>query len=159
MHRYASMAVAAALTLGVAVAAQAGNRECHYNGSSFSNGATACQAGTQFRCDDGEWESLSVACGAKDTGAKSCDYGGKTYSAGSASCQSGVQFRCENGMWNDLAVACSPDVVAAPRVQPAPLRTCMMEGSTVASSSTVCKSGEMYMCEDGQWRNLGTPCR
>ena len=158
MARYASIAIGVAMTMGLATAAQASHRSCNYKGAAYSDGATACQAGTQFRCDDGEWASLSVACSDKDS-AKSCDFGGTTYSAGSASCQSGVQYRCENGTWKDLAVACQPDIVAAPRVQPAPLRTCMMEGSTVASSSTVCKSGEMYMCEDGQWRNLGTACR
>ena len=158
MTRFSSMAIAAAMTIGVATAAQARHDDCHYKNQTFSDGATACQAGTQFRCKDGEWKSLSVACADKDS-PKSCEYNGTSYSSGSASCQSGVQYRCDDGSWKDLAVACAPDVAEVPRVQPPPLKTCMMEGSTVSSSSTFCRSGEMYLCEDGQWRNLGTPCR
>lgn len=151
-----SIMLSALLTLALAPAAFAAGDTCSYNGNSFSEGSTTCQSGTQFRCDDGEWESLSIACSGKDP-SKACDYNGTSYSTGSASCQAGMQFRCENGTWKTLALACPPDVAAAPR--PAP-KTCMLEGgSTVSTASTVCRSGSMYMCDDGEWRNLGTPCK
>jgi len=158
MTRLSNIALSAALAVGFATAAYAGHRECQYKDATYSDGANSCQAGTQFRCDDGKWKSEDVACKDKDA-PKNCEFSGTSYSSGSASCQSGVQYRCDDGTWKNLAVACAPDVVAVPRVQPPPLKTCMMEGSTVSSSSTVCRSGEMYMCEDGQWRNLGTPCQ
>ena len=149
--------IAFAAAIGLAAVAQASD-SCKYQGASFSDGATTCQAGTQFRCDDGDWKSLAVACPSKEE--PRCDFNGSSFSAGSASCQSGVQYRCDGGSWKSLNVACSPDQIAAPRVAPPqPLRTCMLEGSTVSHASTVCKSGTMYECDDGDWRNLGTPCK
>jgi len=38
-------------------------------------------------------------------------------------------------------------------------RTCMYAGATVASNSTICKSGSTFLCSDGEWVNLGTQCR
>ena len=54
---------------------------------------------------------------------------------------------------------CTPDQAIAPRVIEPAVRTCMLDGSTVSSKSTVCKSGIMFVCDDGDWRNLGVPCR
>ena len=33
-----------------------------YSGVSFSDGAVSCQSGYQFRCSDGVWEALDLAC-------------------------------------------------------------------------------------------------
>lgn len=158
MKKYASTIIAAAATLGLVAAAHAGDA-CSYEGSAFSDGATVCQAGTQFRCADGEWESLAVAC-PKVGAANGCDFNGNQYSSGSTSCQAGSQFRCDAGTWKGLGVACPPVAGDAPRMaEPSAMRNCMLDGSTVSHTSTVCKSGVMYACDNGEWRNLGTPCK
>lgn len=132
---------------------------CRYNGNSYSHGSSVCQSGTQYRCDDGEWNSLGVTCKG-DGGAANCDYNGTGFSAGSTSCQSGTQYRCTNGQWTSLSVACGANPPSAGGdLAPNPPRTCMLAGTTVASASTVCKEGTTYLCNDGDWRNLGTPCR
>jgi len=38
-------------------------------------------------------------------------------------------------------------------------RTCMYNGATVATQSSICRSGITFLCEDGEWRNLGTACQ
>lgn len=156
----ATMALATALALGLAAAASADDG-CSYGGSPYSDGATVCQEGMQFRCDDGDWKSLAITCPGKEPAAPaSCEYKGTSFSSGAASCQSGTQYRCEAGHWRSMGTACPPEQVAAPRVIPPSGRTCMMEGgSTVASGSTVCRSGTMFACDDGDWRNIGTPCQ
>ena len=40
---------------------------------------------------------------------------------------------------------------------PAP-RACMIGGATVASGSSVCRSGTTFRCRDGEWMNVGTAC-
>jgi hypothetical protein len=35
----------------------------------------------------------------------------------------------------------------------------MVGDATVASGSTVCRSGVTYRCADGNWNNIGTACR
>jgi hypothetical protein len=112
----------------------------------------------QYRCDNGEWVSLQVACGDSPvTLSKSCQFGGIAFSTGSASCQSGTQFRCEDGTWRALGVSCSAGDSPI-RVVPSG-RTCMFNDATVASNSTICRSGSTYLCSDGEWLNLGTLCR
>ena len=153
------LVLAAGVALGLGSAAHAGDKSCTYDGTMFSDGSTTCQAGVQFRCDDGDWDSLGVTC-PKGDAPKSCEYDGRSYSSGSASCQSGTQYRCESGDWRSLGVSCPREAADAPRVIPPVARTCMMDGgSTVASGSTVCRSGVMFACDDGSWRNLGAPCQ
>jgi hypothetical protein len=145
--------------LGTALLASAAfaSTGCQYEGNAYSDGAKVCQTGTQYRCDGGEWKSLLVQCKA-DSSPPNCEYNGNNYSAGATSCQSGMQFRCTDGAWTNLSVACSPSAPVADAPRGAP-HTCMLEGATVASASTVCKEGTTYLCNDGDWRNLGTPCR
>ena len=131
---------------------------CRYSGIAYSHGSTVCQSGTQYRCDDGEWQSLATKCSG-DGASPTCDYQGTSYSPGSTSCQTGTQYRCIDGGWKSLAVACGGSAPQASDVPPQPPRTCMLEGTTVASASTVCKEGVTFLCNDGDWRNLGTPCR
>ena len=57
-----------------------------------------------------------------------------------------------------LAVACAASGQLAARIAPVG-RTCMYNGATVATESTICKSGITFRCEDGEWRNLGTACQ
>jgi hypothetical protein len=57
-----------------------------------------------------------------------------------------------------LAVACTGSGQVAARMTPGG-RTCMYNGATVATQSTICKSGITFLCEDGEWRNLGNACQ
>jgi hypothetical protein len=38
-------------------------------------------------------------------------------------------------------------------------RACSYNGATVATQSTLCKSGITFRCEDREWHNLGTACQ
>ena len=141
--------------LGRSAAAQ---DHCFYKGSMYSDGATACQSGTQYRCDDGQWRGLGLSCeGGAVVLSRTCQLRGISFSTGSASCQSGTQFRCEDGAWRSLGIPCT---VGDSPIKPSPSgRTCMFDGATVASSSTICRSGSTFLCNDGEWINLGTLCR
>lgn len=132
---------------------------CFHKGTMYSDGANSCQSGLQYRCTDGEWSALRVACPDSPMVAtsKTCQSGGISFSTGAASCQAGTQFRCEDGVWHSLGIPCS--VGDSPiRVVPSG-RTCMFNDATVASNSTICRSGLTYLCNDGEWVNLGTLCR
>lgn len=89
---------------------------------------------------------------------KHCDLHGRSYSHGSASCQSDIEYRCDDGAWRSLKLACGGGLDAPARVAPAG-RTCMYNGATVATQSAICKSGVTFVCEDGEWRNLGSACQ
>ena len=154
-----NLAVAAMAVAVLGVGSARASDHCFYRGTMFSDGAAACQAGTQYRCDDGDWKSLGVACKQEHAFApsRSCEYEGIAYSTGSASCQEGSQFRCEDGSWRRLGMTCG--VGDAPiRVIPSG-RTCMFDGATVAHNSTICRSGSTFLCSDGEWLNIGTQCR
>ncbi len=133
---------------------------CIHRGTMYSDGATSCQSGLQFRCSNSEWVSLGVTC-IEETVAVSrpCQYSGITFPTGAASCQTGTQYRCEDGSWRSLMISCS-STESPIRIVPDG-RTCLLEGggSTVANSSSVCHSGSTYLCNDGEWLNLGTLCR
>lgn len=152
---------AALLALGaVLIAGPAfGDADCKYKGTAYSHGSAVCQAGSQYRCDDGQWNGLAIACTENQpVGAKNCAFNGTAYSPGSASCQSGTQYRCDDGGWMNLAVACTASGQVAARM-PAAGRTCLYNGATVATESTICKAGITFRCEDGEWHNLGTTCQ
>ena len=36
--------------------------ECVYNGKKYAHGATSCQDGHEFRCNNGAWEPLGTDC-------------------------------------------------------------------------------------------------
>lgn len=151
--------LALAVVLGCAArSAQAGDH-CFYRGTMFSDGAGSCQAGTQYRCSDGEWSALGVSCNdGAQVASRACQYGGISFSTGSASCQAGMQYRCEDGSWRSLSTPCTLGDSPVVKVVPGG-RTCMFDTVTVASSSTICKSGTTYLCNDGEWVNMGTLCR
>lgn len=50
--------LAVTLTAGVSSAVS----DCVYSGVNFSDGAVSCQSGNQFRCSDGDWQSLDIPC-------------------------------------------------------------------------------------------------
>jgi hypothetical protein len=132
---------------------------CDYKGSSYSHGSAVCQVGNQYRCNSGKWAGLGLACTDNlPLGAKGCAFNGNAYSAGSASCQAGTQYRCDDGTWMSLALACTASGQIAARM-PVAERTCMYNGATVATESTICKSGVTFRCDDGEWRNLGSACQ
>ena len=90
----------------------------------------------------------------------SCMYQGETYSAGAAVCQSGTQYRCDGVKWQSLGSGCqamsASDAPAGPPREP---RSCTVGDATVAPSSSICRSGTTYRCDDGSWINVQTPCR
>lgn len=136
-----------------------GKDGCRYMDATYAHGSTACQSGTQYRCDDGQWKGWGAACPENPVvSAKGCNLNGNSYSPGSASCQSGTQYRCNDGAWRNLALACASDIEGAARMAPTG-STCMYNGATVATASTICKAGITFRCEDGEWRNLGTVCQ
>ena len=136
-----------------------GNDGCRYKDATYSHGSTACQSGTEYRCDDGQWRGWGAACAENPPVAgKGCDLNGNSYSTGSASCQSGTQYRCDDGAWRNLALGCIGGSDVPARVAPAG-RACMYNGATVATQSTICKSGLTFLCDDGEWRNLGSACQ
>ncbi len=144
--------------LGCSAHRALGGDHCFYKGTMYSDGSAACQSGSQYRCDDGEWQALGVSCAMGPVAlSRTCEFAGISYSSGSASCQTGTQYRCEDGMWRSLGVACA--VGDSPiRVVPSG-RTCMFDTATVANNSTICRSGTTFLCSDGEWVNLGTLCR
>jgi hypothetical protein len=136
-----------------------GQDGCKYKEATYSHGSTACQSGSQYRCDDGQWKGSGTACAENPPVAtKGCNLNGNSYSTGSASCQSGTQYRCDDGAWRNLALACTAGSDVPAGVAPAG-RVCMYNGATVATQSTICKSGTTFLCEDGEWRNLGSACQ
>jgi hypothetical protein len=136
-----------------------GSNGCRYQEATYSHGSNTCQSGTQYRCDDGQWKGWGRVCAENlPVAGKDCDLDGNVYSAGSARCLSGAQYRCDDGDWRSLALACIDGNDVPARVAPGE-RTCMYNGATVATQSTICKSGVAFHCEDGEWRNLGSGCR
>ena len=37
-------------------------RSCGYAGTEYSSGTMSCQAGYQYRCNNGTWDSVNVPC-------------------------------------------------------------------------------------------------
>lgn len=132
--------------------------DCDYKGATYSNGSAVCQSGSQYRCDDGQWSGLAIACTEKAAIGRDCAFNGSSYSPGAASCQSGTQYRCDDGGWTGLGIACTGSGQLAAGVPPDG-RTCMYNEATVATGSTICKAGVTFRCDDGDWHNLGTSCR
>jgi hypothetical protein len=131
-----------------------GQEGCRYKDSTYSHGSTACQSGTQYRCDDGQWIGSGTACAENlPAASKGGDLNGNAYSTGSVTCQSGTRYRCDDGAWRNLGLSC----IGGSGGQAG--RACMYSGATVATQSTICKSGITFRCEDGEWRNLGTACQ
>ena len=149
------------LLLAIGVPRAAADDHCFYRGSMYSDGASSCQNGVQYRCDDGDWKDLDVGCTQEEMkttrASRSCAYQGVSYSTGSASCQSGTQYRCEDGTWTSLRIDCS--IGDEPITVKPEGRTCMFGGATVAHNSTICRDGTTFLCNDGDWKNLGTECR
>jgi len=152
-------AVGMLVSIGCATHVAVADDHCFYRGTMFSDGAAACQDGEQLRCDDGRWVALGGTCSPQRVSAsRTCEYDGISFSTGSASCQAGTQFRCEDGTWRSLGAACTVLGANTIRIRPSG-DTCLYEDATVASGSTLCKSSSTFLCNDGEWINLGTLCR
>lgn len=152
---------AAVLALGVALIAGPafGDIDCKYKGTIFSHGSAVCQSDRQYRCDEGQWKETLVACTENPSVAlKACALNDKSYYPGSVSCQSNTQYRCDDGAWTSVGITCVPIPEVAAHRAPAG-RTCMYNGATVATDSSICKSGVAFRCNDGEWSNLGTACQ
>jgi hypothetical protein len=156
----ALLALSAVLIAGPAF----GDADCKYKGTTYRHGSAVCQSGSQYRCQRGRWNrvgitGVGIACTENPpVAAKDCAFNGNSNSPGSASCQSGTQYRCDDGAWMSLAVACTGDADVAARMA-SEGRTCMYHSATVATRSTICKSGITFRCDDGEWRNLGSACQ
>lgn len=111
----------------------------------------------QFRCEDGEWKSVGVACSDNPVASRNCQFAGVTYPSGTASCQGGNQFRCDDGAWASLSIAC-PVADSPVRVLPQG-RGCLFNDAPVAHNAAICKQGTTSLCSDGDWVILGTKCR
>lgn len=125
---------------------------CAHGGKSHRSGATLCQAGAQYRCENNSWRNLGVACEIRDD--RSCSLDGTLYSDGAARCENGVRFVCEDGRWGYRDGGCGAHVTTA-RL-PA---TCMLDGATLADTSSICRDGVTFRCANGTWINVGTACR
>jgi hypothetical protein len=136
----------------IELAAQHGNVPvgslCVYDGQSYSEGASTCQFGTQFRCESGAWQSLGVACAT--ISGPPCSADGVRYASGATHCAERREWRCESGQWRDLGTAC-----VAPGARPG---ECIIGGASVADGSAVCRKGTTFRCDDGSWVNVGTAC-
>jgi hypothetical protein len=84
---------------------------CSYNGQGYAEGAITCQAGYQYRCDEGTWRSAGTACGfdgaTSSRGLRNCMVGGVSVASGSSVCRDGTTFQCVNGEWVNAWTACS----------------------------------------------------
>ncbi len=93
-----------------AAAAQPGS--CEFAGLSFASGSASCNAGTQYRCEDGRWSSLNLPCPVGDTPfpvtphGEPCSYHDATVASSSAICQAGTTFLCNSGQWINLGTVC-----------------------------------------------------
>jgi len=54
--------VGVALALGAQPRIVRAGDDCSYDGTKYSDGALSCQAGKQYKCDDGEWKSKGERC-------------------------------------------------------------------------------------------------
>lgn len=125
---------------------------CSYNGQGFTEGASICQSGGQYRCEDGTWRSLGLACSVSST--PPCDANGMTYADGTTRCARGTRYLCERGSWRDIGSDCPADTTTSSRS----LRNCVVGGASVASGSSICRSGTTMRCVDGEWVNVWTAC-
>jgi hypothetical protein len=84
---------------------------CSYNEQRYSEGASLCQSGAQYRCDRGTWRSLGLACGSDKATtflpARTCLFGGASMANGSSICRRGSTLRCVDGEWVNVGTECS----------------------------------------------------
>lgn len=92
-----------------------GLQGCELAGVQFASGTANCQAGNQYRCEDGTWDNLKAPCRASagdapikvaPAGAVSCVLGGADVGNGSTICRSHTTFLCKDGAWVNLSTAC-----------------------------------------------------
>lgn len=131
----------------------------------YPDNTAACQYGRAYRCENGDWIAYRQACtengpmlAASTSLGGSCEFGGVSYASGSASCNAGRQYRCDKGRWISLDLPCSVGDAPFPAVTSRGA-ICSYAGASVTSGSAICQSGTTFLCNDGNWINLGTVCR
>lgn len=85
---------------------------CEFQSLAFPSGTLTCQAGSEYRCNDGVWNNLRTPC-TRTAGdvpiapiGRSCMFEGATVGSNSTICRSGVTFLCRDGEWMNLGTAC-----------------------------------------------------
>jgi hypothetical protein len=131
----------------------------------YADNTAACHYGRSYRCDNGDWIAYRRACNQNTSPGSpsiamsgSCEFGGVSYASGSASCNAGRQYRCDNGTWSRLDLPCSVGDAPLQVVKPSGI-SCSYNGTSVANNQAICQSGTTFLCDNGQWINLGTVCR
>src|SRR5262249_1095093 len=87
-------------------------RNCQFGGVTYQNGAASCQAGTQYRCDNGAWASLGSACPAGDSPVRivpqgrACLFNGAPVAHNATTGQDGRTYLCSDGDWVILGTKC-----------------------------------------------------
>jgi len=86
---------------------------CTYAGQPYSAGSAICQAGSQYRCNSGQWQNLGSPCTADakpiylpPSEPRPCIVGGATVADGSGICRDGNTLRCADGTWINTQVCC-----------------------------------------------------
>lgn len=125
---------------------------CSYGGQNYSEGSAVCQAGSQYRCEQGAWRNLGTACGG--TAGAPCESDGLDYADGSSRCVRNVSFLCENGQWRNVGTHCRSDSGTTASRAP----SCLLGGATLANGSFICRDGQTMRCNSGAWVSVGKAC-
>jgi len=147
----------------VAVVAYA-DGSCSYQSADYLNGSDVCQAGIRYRCENGLWNRLDVTCALQSVLAETgCEYQGQAYASGRVNCQDGTLHRCDGGRWRSLGTPCgeTPVIVYGSGFLPVSLdgQPCRYERGRFDAQTTMCTGGRTLICEDGEWTDIGAPCR
>jgi len=54
------------MVIGIAPGMAAAGQRCSFGWQAYEEGAVSCQAGRQFRCADGAWQSMGTDCADED---------------------------------------------------------------------------------------------
>jgi hypothetical protein len=88
------------------------SKSCEAGGITYSTGAASCQAGTQFRCEDGAWRTLGMPCSVGDSpirivpSGRTCMFNDATVATNSTLCRNGLTYLCNDGEWTNLGTLC-----------------------------------------------------
>ena len=54
------------MVIGIALDTAAADQRCSFGWKAYEEGAVSCQAGRQFRCAQGAWQSIGTDCADED---------------------------------------------------------------------------------------------
>ncbi len=147
------------LVCGAAIAVADGS--CMYQDRAYLNGSDSCQAGTRYVCENGVWQASEAPCSLQAALTEAgCEFGGQAFASGRIACASGTQQRCDHGRWDTLGTPCDGEVVpfsGFTRVS-VPQRGCDYSRARFQPQAMMCQDGMTFICENGAWTNLRTPC-